>query len=314
MGLLGTAVNVVSSFNTVIELAMLYSNAMPRYYPHLDNPQLLHMGLTKIDLATWIEPDDDLPHYVTHKKQQASANLGHVYQATERSRPAQQELHNMLLRHLLDDHSDTYQLHDNILSAPRLGLKWHLSDGLTLQDYSSWIADDLLILEEIDNEYAITAASVCSASQWRLKDKFGLAMAQVHQPVPNFNQQLLSKVERFFNHLRPEHVVQRFNWSVQPFDSLEWPVQEYPAPITANTSLYWRVERQSFRRLPATNAIVFSIRVYTHCLDLFFARPQALKALFDAMESYPDKHSRYKNFSKLMPALEKYRASLHQPN
>ena len=72
---------------------MLYSDAQPRYFPHLQEPQLLHMGLARIKLCDWLEPDDSLPRFHRHKlarlrSQPATHSLWNQAQRAKKARRA----------------------------------------------------------------------------------------------------------------------------------------------------------------------------------------------------------------------------------
>ena len=110
---------------------------------------------------------------------------------------------------------------------------------------------------------------------------------------------------RLFNHLRPQHPVTRFNWSIQEYDALDQRPEHQPE-ISAETPLYYRTERQSLVRLPDTGAIAFTIRVYVHPLSTL--EGETMAALFRAVDGMPPDLAHYKGFDRLARALQKYRA------
>ena len=154
--------------------------------------------------------------------------------------------------------------------------------------------------------YRLSAASLCCPSHWRLEEKFDRPMREIHDPIPDFHRELTPRIDRFFDHLKPEHPVQRFNWSVQEYDNLSQR-PEHEMPIGPTTELFYRTERQTLLRLPQSDAIAFTIRVYLHPLDSLRATPGALPALFSAIDATPAALARYKGFDQLAPALARYR-------
>ena len=60
----------------------------------------------------------------------------------------------------------------------------------------------------------LDAASLCFPSYWRLADKLGRPMADVHGPVAHYADELAAKVDTFLQRLRPERPVWRRNWSI----------------------------------------------------------------------------------------------------
>lgn len=285
---------------------MLLDNHRPRYLPHIKHPEVLLMGLSPLREQPWIETDEDLPQYYRHKLQQRQRHGERAYRATAGSLPAQQELSQQLLQHLNQDQAELYRLDKGQLHCTLGELNFPLQSEETLWNCSLWIADDLVLMEQQGDQYVLTAASLCSPSHWRLEDKFNRPLREIHDPIPGFHDELTPSIDRFFRHLRPAHPVVRFNWSLQEYNALDQR-PDHEVPISVDTPLYYRVERQSLLRLPQTGAIAFTIRVYLHPLEMLADIPQALPALFQAIDSTPPALARYKAFDELAPALEKYR-------
>ncbi len=285
---------------------MRFNNDVPRYLPHLAHPGVLQMGLTPLRDAPWIETDNHLGRYHRHKLA-TRERLGQcAYQASASSMPAQRELAESLLHHLVGDQPENYRLVGKHLTCDAGEFELDIDGAEPLWNSSLWIADDLVIMEQIDGRYCLTAASLCSPSHWRLEEKFGRPMAEIHQPIPRFESELTPRVDRFFHHLKPDHPVVRFNWSLQAHEALCQRPETEPE-ILPDSRLFYRSERQSLRRLPRTGAIAFTIRVYLHPLDLLRETPGALQALFAAVDATPADLARYKGFDELEPALARYR-------
>ena len=117
----------------------------------------------------------------------------------------------------------------------------------------------------------MTAASVCSPSNWILQEKIGQTVDFIHDPVPEYDSLLSEKVNRFLEGLSSGRVLLRYNWSIQSGNELFWrrrPQSQFYAVVDSSSpNLYWRIERQTFVRLPASKAIVFGIRVFLHSFD-----------------------------------------------
>jgi hypothetical protein len=284
----------------------MISLAKQLYLPHLQDPEILHMGLQTILPEQWLQPDLEASDFYQNKIIQFNRNPDTVYQAEAESVKAQAEFGALLLDYLLRQHGDIYQRDENHLYAPALGLQWQLNDIESLWQSSLWIADDICILLPDSDDYRLCAASLCSPSHWYLAEKFGQTLAAIHKPIPGFEQTLTPAVSRFFSHLRVEHPVQRFNWSVQPSDSLSW-LGDGDEPLSADAALFWRVERQTLRRLPQTGAVAFTIKVYVHPLEELRQLPAAMSALLNAIDRCSDDMQDYKDFPRMASALQKYR-------
>ncbi len=285
---------------------MSLDNSTPRYLPHTDDPEVLLMGLSPMGEQAWIETDRDIGRYHRHKLRQRREHGDDVYRGTAASLPAQREFARLLLDHLLQRQGDHYRLEDGELRCLAGDFSAPLPGDEPLWEASLWVADDLVIMEDIAGDYCLTAASLCSPSHWRLSDKFGQPMRAIHDPIPGFHETLTPKIDRFFSHLRPSHPVVRFNWSLQADFALDQQPGQ-PVDVDVDTPLYYRTERQSLTRLPETGAIAFTIRVYLHPLETLCDKGRALPLLLEAIDNTSAPLQRYKGFDQVAPALERYR-------
>lgn len=281
---------------------MLYDHTQPRYLPHLDHAELLLMGLSPLASGRWIEPDRDAGRYYRNKLEQRARLGNRVYRAHPDSAAAQEELAALLLAHLLEDHPDAYRCQGDHLHCLAGGYSVPLAGEETLWQASLWVAEDLVIMQPRGDSYYLSAASLCSASGWRLEDKFDGSLAAIHAVIPGFDSALLPNVERFFAHLKVERPVERFNWSLQVGGALNRRAGE-AEPDGSDGELYYRVERQTLRRLPRSGAVVFTIRVFLHPLSCLRAWDGALPALLRAVENCPPALQRYKGFDRIAGAL-----------
>ena len=114
--------------------------------------------------------------------------------------------------------------------------------------------------------HILGAGSVCFPSSWRLVDKIGKPMAQVHAPVPGFQDgtRPARMIERLFTHMRPTQPMERMNWSIVETNELHTPnAHERSIDIQQNwQSLWLRVERQTLSKLPKSQAVLFTIRIF----------------------------------------------------
>ncbi len=147
------------------------------------------------------------------------------------------------------------------------------------------IADDIAIMSKLptpqhpddDTSYKYAASINCfSFPGEMMTSKIGLVMGGVHEPVPGFNQKILKPVNSWFDLMQsPSH---RLNWWLQPDHRYFRPEFHAFASTENNASevaeqkemtiedIYYRVERQSFIRLPKTKAIVFGVRLFIYPL------------------------------------------------
>jgi dimethylamine monooxygenase subunit A len=123
------------------------------------------------------------------------------------------------------------------------------------------VQEDLCLLVLRGGAPHLDAASLCFPSYWRLADKLGKPLADVHGPVPGYGEQLAGKVDAFLSRLAPGRSVWRRNWSIH-----DDPAYFLPAPGPARVDLvvpddlYLRSERQVLRRLDTPDTVLFTIR------------------------------------------------------
>lgn len=233
------------------------------------------MGLRPLDLSVWFEQDD--------------------------SSEDQRRVKEVLLASRFDD---VVALESGALSAcEELLREVEWASGRAAQDHmehplvaaSRLVADDLCVLERRDGEWVLTAAVVCAPSRWVLAEKLGHSVSAIHSPVPNYATDLDQLVTSFFDRLSIEKAVWRLNWTL--VDSPElflWP-RDSQAPHPR--SWFFRVERQTLRRLPQSDAIVFTIRTYVTSLDeLLATHPEHGEDLLLALETAPAETLEYKGW------------------
>ena len=67
--------------------------------------------------------------------------------------------------------------------------------------------------------------------------------------------------------------------------------------------MYLRVERQTLRRLPATGAVLFGIRVHVYPLNQIIDRPERAVELIGAIDALPADIQHYKSLLPFRQAL-----------
>lgn len=153
-----------------------------------------------------------------------------------------------------------------------------------LADLARLAQEDFCLLQkQADGQYALTAAILCFPAHWRLGEKLGRPLREIHAPVPGFAARLAGPVDRFLANLAVERPVWRANWSVVEDPALFHPHARVPradlTPEQAGEQLWLRVERQTLRRLPETGAVVFTIRTLVRPLVEIAAMPGVAGAM-----------------------------------
>ena len=188
---------------------------------------------------------------------------------------------------------------------------WHLDrpEPDPLEVAARLVQEDLCLLRLDAGTPVLTDAALCFPSRWRLAEKLSRPLAAVHDPVPFYAARLAAPVDRFLSALRPGRIAQRLNWALVDDPALFQPTGKFraahdPAITAANAGarLWLRVERQTLRLLPASGAVLFTIRVHVTGLVRIPAGPEAAR-LAEAVRALPEATLRYKSIAPFRAAL-----------
>lgn len=165
-----------------------------------------------------------------------------------------------------------------------------------LEEAAVTVPDDLCLLVDRVGHWRLDSGVVCFPSLWRLADKIGRPLAEIHAPVPDYAEELADRVDRLISRLRPERPVWRRNWFVHHDPQLHQPEPPpAPDPVPAPPDGLWlRSERQTLRRLPESGAVLFTIRTQQVPLAGVAGRPDLAVAMAAVVEAWPDRLVRYR--------------------
>lgn len=185
---------------------------------------------------------------------------------------------------------------DAVGTAPERGLH-------PLDTAGRLIQEDLCLLIDRDGSPHLDAASLCFPSYWRLRDKLGRPMAEVHEPVAHYTDELAARVDRFLAALRPDRSVWRRNWSIHDDPTYFLPAPTPSHDVDPPDALWLRSERQTLRRLPRTGAILFTIRTQQVPLAAVAERPEVARGLAAAIEAWSPELRAYKGSHGALAAV-----------
>ncbi len=166
--------------------------------------------------------------------------------------------------------------------------------------------DLVLLAPTAGDQFTVAAGCVCFPSSWRLTDKLGQSVAEVHQPVPQLNAALGSQIDRLIAHLRPGKCVVRANWSVCRQPELNQHLDRNLPGIPPQPTLdqaWLRREDQCLFTLPRTGGVVFGIRVTHHSWGEFRSVPAAARSVAHALRSMPPDMLEYKRLNAVSDDL-----------
>jgi dimethylamine monooxygenase subunit A len=282
------------------------------YLPFEAGPYRMAMALTTVPESAWFEIDERYPGEMAERRCLLHERHHDVFGALPRSDAARAETLYELIANLTATapqwfvrRGDTLQ---NVLTDETWDIAQPRCDPLELA--GRLVQEDLCIIQQSDDGPILTAAVLCFPSRWRLHEKLGKPLAQVHGPVPFYGERLSAPVDRFMTKVKSGHIASRLNWSVLDDAAMFQPTGKWRehrdhaiTPDNAGDRLFLRVERQTLRRLPQTGAILFGIRVHSYPLVRAIATPGAASRLAEAVRALPEATAHYKSLKVFGPAL-----------
>lgn len=234
-----------------------------RYAPYADARQRRKPGLAPLDPSMWIETDEHYAEQMTYRERLIADRRDVVFAETVNSRSAQTELLSNLLANLAA-RSD-FEVNDTRIKRPD-GQVIDPTDEPPVLTAGRLTQEDFCILEKGADEYVLTSAILCFPSRWSLAEKIGHPLAAIHGPVPDYTEDLARRVNRVFEGVKVGLPLWRANWTIHDHAELHQPSGAWRRD-EGGDALYIRVERQTFVRLPETQAVVFGIRTFIDPLD-----------------------------------------------
>jgi dimethylamine monooxygenase subunit A len=166
-----------------------------------------------------------------------------------------------------------------------------------------------VLLEEVGGTIRITAASNAYSSSGRLVGSVGHEMEWAHEPVPQLTRKLGEKINRVLGSIHAATPCERFNWQITPMATVFFPHEDPHAanaramrevlaelcrdPARAGEFLWIRVERQTLRRLPDSNAVAFSLHTYSDPLSSMQSDVESVRAIWTLLNNYSEERWKY---------------------
>jgi hypothetical protein len=247
------------------------------------------MGMRPLDLATWLQLDGRRDEELALKAELLERRYDAVVATESAGDTASREL-------LEEVKAFLAVYHPLVSTATNEGEHPIVQAGrLAQEDFCVLVRDDA---------WRLRAACVCFPSRWDLAQKIGTTLDEIHSPVPGYDRELSTPTNSFFDRLRPERSYWRLNWTLLDHADLFQPQRARVAPSGELEDWFFRVERQTLRQLPHTNAIVFTIRTYVaSAASLRVSDQQFVPALLRGLDTAPRDVQDYKGWTGVAERL-----------
>ncbi len=251
----------------------------------LDKPWRFAMGLHALDPAEWLVVTDDYAAEIAEKRRLLAAGAD-IHRLLPDGEDAAAELAATVEPYLARQHPAIAL--DPTIEAPLVRL------GLALQE-------DLCLMLRGPDGHHLVGAFVAFPARWKLAEKIGRPISAIHAPVPGLESAIGRPIGLFFARLAVGHPVWRANWSIVDDPALHQPSAAFrrTGNVVSNKDagqrLWLRVERQTLTRLPATEAVLFTILTFIAPLAAIAAEPGLALKLAARVRELPPPMLAYKN-------------------
>jgi hypothetical protein len=283
------------------------------HLPFETGPYRMAMSLVTVPAAEWMELDARYAEEMAERRRLLAEQHDDVFAVQPDAEDASREVLQRLVAYLTAQFPDWFSLDDNVLVNRLTDEAWNLDEPPChpLELAGRLVQEDLCIIRtEEGAPPRFIAAVLCFPSRWRLHEKLGRPLVDVHGPVPFYGDRLAAPVDRFMAKVRPGHIASRLNWSVlddpamyQPTGKWREAINTSITPDNVGEALFLRVERQTLTRLPQTDAVLFGIRVHSYPLATAITTPAVAARLAEAVRALPEETVRYKSLKAFGPAM-----------
>lgn len=203
------------------------------------------MGVHPLEISQWL-PVDDNTHTELALRRQLAVDHHEFIQMQPGHEAALEELLSLAEIHIGD----------------RL-----VSDGSPIERLALSVADDVVLMHRDETtppgDWRLVGGAVLFPNQWRLEEKLGGTITEIHSPVDGYDELLDKRVRQFFDRLSPARPVWRRNWFIHDDPTLFSPERSTKRAIIDPdqvATLWVRSEWQTLRKLAFSGRIVFTIK------------------------------------------------------
>ncbi len=222
----------------------------------------LRMGLHPLEAGEWARLPDapDLASELDRRAELLDTRREQVFLVLDEPEAAQAgaELADRLVSHLVERHRDRYTRTGDVLTLGDDGRAWPLDGSRPGLEVAGRLVTEDWCLVRPGAPPILAGGVVCSPNRWRLAEKLGRPITEVHDPVPGYRERLGPPVDGVL--AGPRARVWRRNWSIQSSPSRFQPVADGPELPAVPAEAWVRSEHETLVRLPSSGWWVFGIQ------------------------------------------------------
>ncbi len=223
-------------------------------------------GVEPVPPDDWLIRDDAFTGQMALRDHLIETRAGDVHRVAPKAKAAAQECLELALDALRTDPG--YRFNGDAIHRPD-GVVISIDRDMPLLTLGRLQQADICLMQAGPDGHVLTGAILCFPAQWTLDEKMGKPLTAIHRPVPAYSPDLARRVQRLFDGLKPGQILRRGNALLYPEPDLFTPRSEDRAVPhrRIENARYVRSERQTLRRLPGADAVVFTIHTFVVALD-----------------------------------------------
>ncbi|KAK6462105.1 hypothetical protein DFJ63DRAFT_286955 [Scheffersomyces coipomensis] len=294
------------------------------------------MSIFKLDINHWLDMDKYYIHYIEEKKRiwlkYGKENIDWLPEGYD----ASFELMDVVSNHLIerypllftvlkdggaydDDYSKagTGKIIKNELTQEILDMTLPLKQHPLLYVTKLAKEDFYLVKKKPDGlHYLVAAAVPFPGGSFGINHKIGRNLDVIHEDVPYYKEKLQKSMERWFARMRPCDPVERASWYISWDHKLKvnnvYQLPKFNPNVEANMKstdpkeFNVRVERQTLRRLPKSQAIIFTNHPIFYSIEEMKDEPLIPSLIKKIIYEGPQDIIKYKNFESFRDHISDY--------
>lgn len=200
---------------------------------------------------------------------------------------------------------------------------FHFGDPSTLpREPLDWIGRQVqedLVLLSADASATFVGGHLCFANGWAISDRLGKSFIEIHQRTPSATMPSVESGARFLQNLRPGRTYWRMSWNFKLSDQMDMTTKHKPAykadfaqrapRLTiqdVGASVFIRIEKQTFTRLPRSQNLLFGIHTYNSSVAQEATDPARARSILEVLRAAPQDVKDYKAITPIETPLLRF--------
>jgi len=326
--------------NPAIKQQLLSSEMLPLETHSNHNQMAMAVRPMKTNLHEWLAVDWSYASFAKARKMLLDTRRDQVIAhrkcegRDEEVEKACKEVLEMVIQHLTTKYPQFFQksgtkVH-NALTGETFDTKHtslsplEIAVRLAIEDFNILLPREIQTEKGTEIQYQLAATATLFPAAWIIKEKVGTRVVDLHTPVPGWHEKLAIAVESRLKKIgfgingKGEKSTNEQMERLVVFPQIDQPnfdlgellfVQDgdkfYPPGVEPNPStMLFRRERQTARRISSVNGVLFSVRTSIQFFDE--VEKEELAATLEQVMKLAESHATYKARDRWLPCLQKY--------